>query len=650
MWRVLGGALLLLAGSSVPFARSCSFQMLTELDSILPLCCGSTTADDCSDGFPPRCSPQCAELLVPYWEECSSFITFMGDDALSFAVEQMNGFIEPCNQALSLQEAASRSVCGDSSGSGSWIEDVNSDCCTQHGINVCRQSDSDVPWLCDSACALTYLPYVEECLDHNALSPDFAQLQETCTAMNTRNPEEVVALIMNANEIMDNPHCHINTSSIVSVNSSGTGDNMANPVCIDDDLFIQSAFSNPGATCALMAGAGLCGTLMDSNMEDRCCLSCIQGSHGRRAVQSFAEDTRLFPAAFQNVTRVVACPITSFFDRSYEVSAKCCSTSDCSANGPPQECSFECAHVFVPFLNDCGVVMRHFMSETDYDDYVAFDSLCTNMDVTSLVLAIHHSQCWYCGDGVLNEDEECDAGGENPCTVSENSDEAVCANGGTCHQRNTAYGYECQCTENYIGDTCETAIDAVYLCHVESGEDDCSDNAICRHTGPGTHECTCLLGYSGDGLVCDEAPEPHCQDDCSLEVLCQPLSPPDGGTIAYSNGLSPPTRATYSCDNELAPENGDITRECQSDGAWAGTAPTCPPLDMPCRDTDGGTSGDTSGNMCTAYGNEQTGDQHYWCGYYDGNGYDGYGSYFDSYNMCCACGGGSSDPSVGHFG
>lgn len=60
---------------------TCSFAMLNDLDSILPVCCGSTEADDCSAGMPARCSPECAQLLVPYWDQCSTMIQLMGTRA-----------------------------------------------------------------------------------------------------------------------------------------------------------------------------------------------------------------------------------------------------------------------------------------------------------------------------------------------------------------------------------------------------------------------------------------------------------------------------------------------------------------------------------------------------------------------------------------
>ena len=71
----------------------------------------------------------------------------------------------------------------------------------------------------------------------------------------------------------------------------------------------------------------------------------------------------------------------------------------------------------------------------------------------------------------------------------------------------------------------------------------------------------------------------------TLEALRCPELPAVGNmTISYTNGLAFPTTAKYTCDDDApgtTANGGDATRECQSDGSWAGTPPTycgCPSL------------------------------------------------------------------------
>ena len=191
--------------------------------------------------------------------------------------------------------------------------------------------------------------------------------------------------------------------------------------------------------------------------------------------------------------------------------------------------------------------------------------MCTNLDVTTLVMAIHDSTCWFCGDGNQDEDEECDAGSADAC------ESAPCANGGTCHSTQTSF--QCQCTEAYTGPICDTPTDARDLCDVS--ENDCDLHATCRHLGPGQHTCECFLGYAGDGQLCAEQGVAHCLADCTLQRLCPSLAPLEGATIEYSNGLVFPTTATYTCDASGGPpSDGDAALVCQEDGTWTGTEPT----------------------------------------------------------------------------
>ena len=58
-------------------------------------------------------------------------------------------------------------------------------------------------------------------------------------------------------------------------------------------------------------------------------------------------------------------------------------------------------------------------------------------------------------------------------------------------------------------------------------------------------------------------------------VVCPSLPPLDKGIIAYSDQTLGVGRvANHSCGTGYALK-GDITRTCQSDGTWSGSAPTC---------------------------------------------------------------------------
>ena len=142
-------------GTLTPPARGqdvCTLGTINEINDILPICCGSTGSDMCADGLPPRCSPECAELLVPFWATCSGLMQIMGASTFDFDVQALSGFIVPCSQSISLVRGAESCQEGTGRGDGddlhSWVDDVNMACCTQHGVNVCRDGDT-VPWICE---------------------------------------------------------------------------------------------------------------------------------------------------------------------------------------------------------------------------------------------------------------------------------------------------------------------------------------------------------------------------------------------------------------------------------------------------------------------------------------------------------------------
>lgn len=60
----------------------------------------------------------------------------------------------------------------------------------------------------------------------------------------------------------------------------------------------------------------------------------------------------------------------------------------------------------------------------------------------------------------------------------------------------------------------------------------------------------------------------------NVAVDCGTLFSPDNGTISLT-GTTFMNTATYSCSVGYTLINGDQVRECQPDGTWSGTQPTC---------------------------------------------------------------------------
>jgi hypothetical protein len=554
-------------------AAQCTFSSLTtSMEGILDTCCsGTTTARDCSAGFPARCSPVCGEVLVPFMEECSGLIGLMGASSFPFDPDALSAFNGgPCHQALALTQGAEN--CADDFGLYSWVDEIDAACCTQEGIDVCP-AGSRVPWQCNAACATTFIPFVNTCVDPETepedTMQDYMALYDTCAALNTGDPTAVAAMIADVKTKADDDHCRINTSQVVSADGEVPGGAHGDtPVdtCHDDDAFIQTALNNPDITCTDVRTRDMCPVLESSGIANRCCRSCSR----RRALQDSDNNTlppngELFPTAFQDWRNVAACPISQFDARVQRVQQACCAGQDCS-DGVPTHCGFNCTQVFTPLLTDCEPVLQLLLGEEVLQQYHEFNSVCQNLDVVSLAMALYDSHCWYCGDGVQDVNEECDAGGDTDDCV-----EAPCQNGGTCHDE--VHAFVCQCTDGFTGETCEEVVNPAFLCSTD--ENDCDEHATCTHTGRDQHECVCHVHYVGDGSQCEEQPVAHCLLDCTMEVLCPALEPLDGGTIAYSNGLVYPTMATYTCDASGGPPiDGDASLECQEDGTWAGAVPT----------------------------------------------------------------------------
>ena len=130
-------------------------------------------------------------------------------------------------------------------------------------------------------------------------------------------------------------------------------------------------------------------------------------------------ESSMFHGMFQSPTE---CSWDTIDDAANEIEAVCCSgTSDPGcASGMPEQCSYNCGKIFVPFLELCGDMLgRLFAHDTStLNSYQTLRTKCLQLDPKTMVLAIAGSECVTCGDGeVTAEDEDCDAGLEG------NSDE-----------------------------------------------------------------------------------------------------------------------------------------------------------------------------------------------------------------------------------
>ena len=65
----------------------------------------------------------------------------------------------------------------------------------------------------------------------------------------------------------------------------------------------------------------------------------------------------------------------------------------------------------------------------------------------------------------------------NECEQSEDANEDVCKNGGTCS--NTEGSYECNCTEGWQGEICETLTINTLTCN--DAKDPCNERGVCSN-------------------------------------------------------------------------------------------------------------------------------------------------------------------------
>eukprot|EP01043_Picozoa_sp_COSAG02_P110418 COSAG02_NODE_46537_length_348_cov_0.626506_1_plen_85_part_01 len=67
-------------------ANACGFARISEVQGITATCCEVLGNDDCSTGFPTTCASACADVLVPFWEECGTFIEGLSAASFNFDI------------------------------------------------------------------------------------------------------------------------------------------------------------------------------------------------------------------------------------------------------------------------------------------------------------------------------------------------------------------------------------------------------------------------------------------------------------------------------------------------------------------------------------------------------------------------------------
>ena len=120
----------------------------------------------------------------------------------------------------------------------------------------------------------------------------------------------------------------------------------------------------------------------------------------------------------------------------------------------------------------------------------------------------------------------------DPPPCKSQTDDALCYDG--------VASYICDCPDGWTGDNCEETINACL-----AQDNLCSPHARCDHTGPGIFNCTCHIGYAGDGVGIDGCED---VDECA-SIPCQ------------NNGTCTDRLNAYKCD--CAP--GWKLDECQED-------------------------------------------------------------------------------------
>jgi hypothetical protein len=130
----------------------CGFAGLLQADKVLALCCESTSAKDCSKGFPKTCNLACAKIMVPWYNGCSKSLKTMPPGNWKFKIADLAAFTQNCEHVQELfQHSASHKCADNAKEKEQRILDVTAACCSQGGKFACK---TGMPWTCNAECEL----------------------------------------------------------------------------------------------------------------------------------------------------------------------------------------------------------------------------------------------------------------------------------------------------------------------------------------------------------------------------------------------------------------------------------------------------------------------------------------------------------------
>ena len=271
-WSIAAAALALVYASDLAGrAGACGFARISEVHGITATCCESLGDDDCSTGFPTTCASACADVLVPFWEECGTFVEGLSSASFNFDIPSFGVFAGVCRNARSLVHFANGVCSSDDTSLQTRVQDIQQSCCVQNGQNVCLDG---VPWSCNALCAVPFMTFFNSCIEPGVMGVDdltaYRSLYESCQNL---DPTEKGRLVSNLESLVEDETCQVDTSTITSAGATDGGLPMsATEDCLDDDEELQKVFGD-GFTCISASASAMC-VLVTANAPLACTCSC----------------------------------------------------------------------------------------------------------------------------------------------------------------------------------------------------------------------------------------------------------------------------------------------------------------------------------------------------------------------------------------